>query len=259
MLLVADIGNSETVLGLRSDDGKILRRWRMRSDVRRTPDETGALLRSLIDGLPDGGQSLEALCFASVVPPLKAVFSEVAGAYLGIPACEFRYSTKLGISLEVDEPEQVGADRIANTLAAHLAYPGPAIIIDFGTATNFDVVSESGAFLGGVIAPGLEASASTLISSAALLPRIAPGFPDSFIGKSTVTNMQIGVYHGATVLIDGMVERIRAEWEVDAQVIATGGQAQLIGAHCQTVGTIDPNLTLAGVGWGYERLFGRSV
>jgi type III pantothenate kinase len=148
----------------------------------------------------------------------------------------------------------VGADRVANALGAHLAYPGPAIVVDFGTATTFDVVSEDGDFLGGAIAAGIEAAAASLFGRTALLPRIALGFPESAIGKSTVQNLQIGLYHGATLLVDGLVKRIRMEWEPGARVIATGGLAQRIAPHCASVDVVDPNLTLKGIGWGHDRL-----
>lgn len=259
MLLVGDIGNSETILGLRQSDGSIAHRWRIRSDVDRTPDEVGVLLRSLIDVAPGGNPELEGCCFASVVPPLTMVLAAAARRYLGVPTRELRYTPELGIQLDVEEPEQVGPDRVANTLASHLAYPGPAIVIDFGTATNFDIISADGSFLGGVIAPGVTMAADTLASKAALLPRVAPAFPESFIGRTTVSNIQIGVYHGATALIDGLVERIRGEWEPDARVIATGGLASLMAERCRTVDVIDPDLTLKGIGWAYERAFPRDA
>lgn len=255
MLLVADIGNSATIFGLRAADGSIAHRWRIRTEAARTPDELGALLGILLDRVPGGAPSVEACCFASVVPPQTAAFGEAVECHLGAPARELRWSPALGVRLEVEEPRQVGPDRIANTLAAHLAHPGPAIVVDLGTATNFDVVSGEGAFLGGVIAPGVELGAALLTTRTALLPRVMVDFPASLIGKTTAANIQIGVYHGATVLIDGLVERIRAEWEPSARVIATGGFASRIAHRCRTVEVIDPDLTLKGVGWAHDRLF----
>lgn len=254
MLLVGDIGNSETILGLRTDDGGVVRRWRVHTDVRRTPDEVGILLRALLAVLPEGLPEIEACCFASVVPPATGALVEGARRYLDVPAHEFRWAPALGIRLEVDEPERVGPDRVANTLAAHLAYPGPTIVVDFGTATSFDVVSADGAFLGGLIAPGIETGAATLTARTALLPRIAPGFPDTMIGRTTVEHMQIGVYHGACAMIEGMVARIREEWEADARVVATGGLAPVIAGRCSAIDVVDPDLTLKGVGWGHVRL-----
>lgn len=254
MLLVGDIGNSETILGLRSDDGAVAHRWRVHTDARRTPDEVGVLLRSLLDALPEGTPAVEACCFASVVPPVTGAIVEGARRYLGVEAEELRWSDRLGIALDVDEPDRVGPDRIANTLAAHLSHPGPAIVVDLGTATNFDVVSGDGTFLGGLIAPGIETGAATLTDRTALLPRIAPGFPDSLIGRTTVEHMQIGVYHGACAMIDGLVGRIRDEWEADARVIATGGHAGLIARRCVSIDVVDPDLTLKGIGWAFDRL-----
>ena len=258
MLLVADIGNTETVLGLRTSGGSIGPRWRIRSDPARTPDELGIVLRELIASVPDAPR-IEALVAASVVPPFTQVLAEAGERYLGIAVEEFFWRPELGIRLAVDEPTRVGADRVANALGAHLAYPGPAIVIDFGTATTFDVVAGDGAFLGGAIAPGIEAAAASLFSRTALLPRIALGFPESSIGRTTVENLQIGVYHGATVMVDGLVARIRAEWEPGARVIATGGLAGQLAPHCESVDVVDPDLTLKGIGWGYERLRPRTA
>lgn len=252
MLLVADVGNTETVLGMRSSRGAIERRWRIRSDPARTPDELGIVLREMIASDP-ARPRVEALVAASVVPPFTSVLAQAAERYLDIPVEEFRWTPELGIRLAVDEPQRVGADRVANALGAHLGYPGPAIVVDFGTATTFDVVDGDGAFLGGAIAPGIEAASASLASRTALLPRIAFGFPESTIGRTTVENLQIGVYRGATVMIDGLVARIRAEWEPAARVIATGGLAGRIAPHCESVDVVDPDLTLKGIGWGYDR------
>lgn len=252
MLLVGDVGNSETVLGLRSGDGSVARRWRLHTDARRTPDEIGILLRALL--ATEGSPALEGACFASVVPPVTEALREAARLHLGVEAESLRWSPRLGIALDVDEPDQVGPDRVANTLAAHLAYPGPTIVVDLGTATNFDVVDGEGTFLGGVIAPGIETGASTLTARTALLPRIARGFPDTFVGRTTVEHMQIGVYHGACAMIEGLVARIRGEWDADARVIATGGHAAFIAGRCDAIDVVDPDLTLKGVGWAHERL-----
>lgn len=255
MLLVADIGNTETVLGARGSGGAIERRWRIRSDAQRTPDEVGVLLRQMVDSLPGGASSLGAFIAASVVPPFTHVLAEAAERHLGLVLREFRWTPALGVRLDVEEPERVGADRVANTLGAHLAYPGPAIVVDFGTATTLDVVAGDGSFLGGVIAPGIETSARGLAARTALLPRVALGFPDSSIGRNTVESMQIGLYRGATLMIDGLVERIRQEWREDAGVIATGGLAALVAPRCASVDHVDPDLTLNGIAWGHDRLF----
>ena len=254
MLLLADIGNSETLLGARDSGGEIVRRWRLRTDPRSTPDEIGVLLRQWVEALPGGAPTLEAFCVASVVPNVTRVLAEAAERYLGVGFREFRWAPELGIALQVDEPERVGADRVANALGAHLAYPGPAIVVDFGTATTFDVVSGDGDFLGGAIAAGIEAAAASLFGRTALLPRIAIGFPDSAIGRTTVENLQIGLYHGTTLLVDGLVKRIQGEWEPAARVIATGGLAARIAPHCASIDVVDPDLTLKGIGWGHDRL-----
>ena len=254
MLLVADIGNSSTVLGIRESGGGIVRRWRIGSDRHRTPDEVGALLRALLSDVNDSENAPTAACLASVVPPLTAVLAEAIERHLGIEAHEFRYAPALGIKLDVDEPAQVGPDRVANTLGAHLGYPGSAIVVDFGTATNFDVVSADGAFLGGIIAPGIESGFETFTAATALLPRIARVHPESFIGKTTVANVQNGVYGGGVAMVDGLIARIRKEWDPAAQVIATGGLSDVVGRDCRSVDIVDADLTLKGIGWGYERL-----
>lgn len=251
MLLVADIGNTSVVLGLRESDGTILRRWRVSTDRERTSDEVGVVLRSLLRD----GPAVEAACIASVVPPLTATFQDAVEAYLGVPAREFVFAPELGIQLDVDEPTAVGPDRVANTLGAHLAYPGASIVVDFGTATNFDIITAEGAFVGGIISPGIESGFETFTRRTALLPRTARALPESFIGKNTVENVQIGVYGGAVAMVDGLVARIREEWNAEARVVATGGLSGVVGPHCRAIDAIDPDLTLKGIGWGHDRLF----
>ncbi|HUF89109.1 MAG TPA: type III pantothenate kinase [Gemmatimonadota bacterium] len=255
MLLVADIGNTETVLGARGSGGAIERRWRLQSDPEQTPDEVGVLLRQLVDVLPGGAASLGAFCAASVVPPFTRVLAEAAERHLGLVLREFRWTPELGVRLDVLEPDRVGADRVANALGAHLAYPGPAIVVDFGTATSLDVIAADGAFLGGVIAPGIETAAKGLAARTALLPRVAVGFPDAAFGRSTVESMQIGLYQGAALMVDGLVRRILAEWDADARVIATGGLGDAIASRCASVDLMDADLTLKGIAWGHDRLF----
>ncbi len=258
MLLVADIGNTETVLGLWSDEGAIIERWRLRTDLARTPDEVGVMLRALLDTRA-AGPPAEGCFVASVVPPYTRVFAEGVTRHLGLAVEELGFAPALGIRLEVDEPAQVGADRLANVLAAHLRYPGSNVVVDLGTATTFDIVAADGEFVGGAIAPGVELMASTLFQRTALLPRVAPGFPGTFLGRTTVENMQIGIYRGAVAMIDGIVAGIRAEWDPGARAIATGGLAPLLAPRCTTIDVVDPDLTLLGIGWAHERLHPRTV
>jgi type III pantothenate kinase len=191
---------------------------------------------------------------ASVAPNFTDVLAAASERHLGLPLREFRWSAALGIRLDVDEPERVGPDRVANALGAHLAYPGPAIVVDFGTATTFDVVGSDGAFLGGAIAPGIEVAAASLFSHTALLPRIGFGIPATAIGRTTVENLQIGVYVGASLMVDGLVARIRSEWESGARAVATGGLAARMAGLCAAIDVVDPDLTLKGIGWGYDRI-----
>ncbi|MBA2573058.1 MAG: type III pantothenate kinase [Gemmatimonadetes bacterium] len=254
MSLVLDIGNTETVAGL-FRGAELLAHWRLASDPRRTSDELGLLLRRFLteDGFDPA--SVRTITFGSVVPSLSGVLREACERYLHASAVSIDARTPLPIRLEVDEPLTVGADRIVNTLAASRAYRADSIVVDLGTATTYDCVTADGVFLGGVIAPGVRSAAERLTERTAKLPRVELAQPPAVIGKRTEACLQSGIFYGAVDAVDGMVSRIRAEWNrPDALVVATGGLAALIGPHCRTVRVIEPFLTLQGLRLAREHL-----
>jgi type III pantothenate kinase len=254
MLLAIDVGNTNTVLGLYSGE-TLLADWRMETDPNRMPDEWAATLITLLAHRSHTLDEIDAAICSSVVPPVTTAMREMAEDYLHAPLLIVEPGIKTGVKVLVDNPREVGADRIVNTLAAHMRYGGPAIVIDFGTATTFDVVSPDGEYLGGAIAPGLRVASDALFRLTAQLRRIELVAPKSSIGKNTNHAMQSGVVWGYVGLVEGLVTRIKAdmgEAGADAKVIATGGLARLIAAHTDCMDIVDPNLTLDGLRLIYE-------
>jgi type III pantothenate kinase len=240
-LLAVDVGNTQTALGL-FEDGELTRRWRLATEPQRTGDELGLFLGGLLDL-----SSIEGISLASTVPSLVRSYEELAtGA--GVPLLVLGPGTKTGIPIRYDDPREVGPDRIANAVAARERYGAPAIVVDFGTSTNFDVVSPGGEYVGGVLAPGIEVSMNALFERAARLVKVDFVAPETAIGKTTESALRSGLVYGFAGQVDGIVERIRAELGApDAPVIATGGLAELIAPHTRTVGRVDPFLTLEGL------------
>lgn len=252
MLLTIDVGNSEADVGAWEGD-QLIRRWRLSTRQARTPDEWRLILQNLLQGM-----EMESTVLASVVPPLTKAFQEVCEELLGRSPLILTHKLELGIRLEVDKPHQVGADRIANTLAVQRSYGRDAIVVDLGTATTVDVITADGAFLGGVIAPGFEASTRVLFESTAVLPLVAPHPPPSVIGRDTEECIQSGIYHGQAAMIDGLVDRIQAEWGVDPLVLATGGRASELQPLSGRIQQVDTDLTLRGL-WWVQQMVGRST
>ncbi|HEX6131441.1 MAG TPA: type III pantothenate kinase [Actinomycetota bacterium] len=248
MLLAADVGNTEIVVGV--FDGPALRHtWRLSTRPERTADELALQLAGFLrsEGL-DLGKDVTGFVVASVVPDVTASIREMAARWLPFPPLVVGPGTRTGVPVLTDNPREVGADRVVNALAAFARYGGPAVVVDFGTGTNFDVVSDRGEFLGGVIAPGLQISAASLFARTARLTRVDLVPPRSPIGKSTVEAIQSGLIYGTAAEVDGIVERIRAELAApDATVIATGGLAPILIPHCRTVDHHEPHLTLEGL------------
>jgi len=246
VLLTADVGNTEIVLGV-FDSTELKHTWRSSTQPERTSDELALLLAGFLEhrGV-DLRADITGLCVASVVPDVTGAFREMAAAYLSHEPVIVGPGMKTGVSVVTDNPREVGADRVVNTLAAFTAFGGPAIVVDFGTGTNFDVVSENGEFLGGVIAPGLQISAATLVQRAARLTRVELEAPPSVIGKNTVEAIQSGLVFGTAGEVDGIVERIRRELG-GATTIATGGLAPVVIPHCRTIDHHEPFLTLEGL------------
>lgn len=249
-LLVVDLGNTNLVLGVYRG-AELINSWRLATARERTADEYGILARQLVgDAIHN---NLEGAIVASVVPPLNSAMTFMVRKYFGIEPLFVEPGVKTGIAIHVDNPAEVGADRIVNCAAAHEAYGGPTVIVDFGTATTFDVVTANAEFVGGVIAPGLNISAEALFARAARLPRVDIRRPDHVIGTNTVVNMQSGIYFGYLGLVDGILARIRSEVPNLKRVVATGGLATLFAEDSEHIDEVDPELTLKGLKIIYDR------
>ena len=246
-LLAVDVGNTQTALGL-FENGKLAQRWRLATEPQRTGDELGLFLGGLLEV-----GSLEGISLASTVPALIRSYEELA-ARAGVSLLVLGPGTKTGIPIRYDDPREVGPDRIANAVAALERYGAPSIVVDFGTSTNFDVVSPEGEYVGGVLAPGIEVSMDALFERAARLVKVDFVAPDTAIGKTTESALRSGLVYGFAGQVDGIVERIRAELgEEAAPVIATGGLAELIAPHSETIDRVDAYLTLDGLRLVWER------
>jgi len=251
MLLAIDIGNTDTTFGV--FDGEELRTtWHMATDIHRMADEYAALLFNLMrqQGLDVADIKEIALC--SVVPPLISTFDELFQRYFHIKPLVVGAGVKTGVRIRMDNPREVGADRIVNAAAAHHLYGGPVIVTDLGTATSFDTVSKEGDYLGGAIAPGITSAAEALFTKAAMLPRVELVRPKRAIGTNTITAMQSGIVFGYVALIEGLVARIQKELKEKAKVIATGGYASLIAKETKVFDEVNPDLTLIGLRLIYE-------
>src|SRR5258707_5797171 len=246
MLLTIDIGNTNTVLGVFRGE-ELVANWRLTTARQQTVDEYGVLTRNLftLAGLDRDG--IRGVIISSVVPPVNWTLGEMARIYFGQKALFVEAGVKTGMSVLVDNPLEVGADRIVNGVAAFHKFGGPCIVVDFGTAITFDVVSERCEYLGGVIAPGLGISSEALFARTAKLPRVEIKDPGKVIGTNTVTHMQAGLYYGAVDMVDGMLARIKTELGKDATVVATGGQAALVARGSKHIQHTDEILTLTGL------------
>ena len=246
MLLAVDIGNTNIALGV--FEGETLRAtWNVATDIDKTADEYAVLLLNL---LPMEGLNLsdiDHVSIACVVPPLLTIFEELSQRYFNISPLIVGPGVKTGVRICTDNPREVGADRVANAAAAHHLYSGPMILIDFGTATTLDVLSEEGDYLGGAIAPGILISAEALFERASKLPRVELVPPEHAIGKNTVTTMQSGIIFGYVGLIESLVKRMNHELGQDAYVVATGGLAAIIARQTKVVNTVNMHLTLIGL------------
>jgi type III pantothenate kinase len=246
MLLTIDVGNTNTVLGVFRGE-ELIANWRLTTARQQTVDEYGVLTRNLftLAGLDRDG--IHGVIISSVVPPVNWTLGEMARIYFGQKALFVEPGVKTGMAVLVDNPLEVGADRIVNGVAAFHKYGGPCIVVDFGTAITFDVVSERCEYLGGVIAPGLGISSEALFARTAKLPRVEIKDPGKVIGTNTTTHIQAGLYYGAVDMVDGMLARIKAELGKDAAVVATGGQASLVARGSKYIQHTDEFLTLTGL------------
>ncbi len=249
MLLAVDAGNTNLVFAL-VEDGVIRARWRIATDPRRTADQYAVWLHQLLALEGFGKDDIEAVIIGTVVPRALHNLEVLAQKYFGVePLIAGTAPADWGIELDVAEPKSVGADRALNAIAAHALYEGDLIVIDFGTATTFDMIDFSGAYKGGIIAPGINLSLDALVTAAAKLPRIAIEAPEnqSVIGRTTEDQMHIGIYWGYVAMMEGLVARMRAEVGRPVTVIATGGLAVLFDAQADLFDSIEPDLTIQGL------------
>ena len=242
MLLAVDVGNTQTVLGLYRD-GDLAEHWRVATDRSRTGDELAVLLGGLLD--PD---AVDGICLSTTVPTILREWEQLAERWAHAALLVVGPGVRTGIPIRYDDPREVGPDRIVNAVAVRERYGAPAIVVDFGTSTNFDVVSRDGEYVGGVLAPGIEISMEALFARAARLVNVDFVAPASVIGKTTVGGLQSGLVYGFAGQVDGIVGRIREELGApDATVVATGGLAELISPHSSVIEHVDPFLTLEGL------------
>lgn len=250
MFLAIDIGNTEITLGIFAGE-ELRATWRVSTGLHRTADEYATLLLNLIPRALSGSH-ISGIAMCSVVPPLVATFEELCQRYLRISPLVVGPGVKTGVRIRMDNPSEVGADRIVDAVAAHHLYGGPVIIADFGTATTFDVVSKDGDYMGGAIAPGIGISAEALFVRAAKLPRVELVRPKKAIGTNTIAAMQSGIIFGYVALIEGMVARIQKELGEQAKVVATGGFAELMSKETTAINVVNPSLTLVGLKLIYQ-------
>ena len=241
MLLAVDVGNTQTVFGL-FDDAELSEHWRVATEAHRTGDELGALITRFLDL-----ERVDGICLSSTVPQLVREYEAFAERYASATLLVLEPGVRTGIPIRYDNPREVGPDRLANAVAAKERYGAPCIVVDFGTSTNFDIVSPEGEYVGGVLAPGVEISMEALFARAARLVKVDFVEPPSVIGKSTATALQSGLVYGFAGQVDGIVGHIRRELGAEAPVIATGGLADLIAPHARTIERVDPWLTLEGL------------
>jgi type III pantothenate kinase len=252
LLLTIDAGNTNTVLGVHDGD-ELRAHWRLTTRREQTADEYGILVRNLFAGSDIDPRSVEGIALASVVPPLTPVLVSLARQYLGREPLVVEPGVRTGMPILYEPPGDVGADRIVNGVAAFAVYGGPVVVVDFGTATTFDVVTRKGEYAGGVICPGIGISADALFQRAARLPRVDVRNPGRVVGRSTVASIQSGLYFGYASMVEGIIGRIRAELGEPVRVVATGGLAGVLAPDVPSIEAVDPVLTLTGLQLIWER------
>ncbi|HRX20205.1 MAG TPA: type III pantothenate kinase [Syntrophomonadaceae bacterium] len=251
MILVFDVGNTNMVLGVLEGE-KLLTHWRLRTDSMRTADEYGMTLKNLFEYQRIDQKNIKAVVISSVVPSLMMELEAMSEKYFHCQPLIVGPGIKTGLAIKYENPREVGADRVVNAVAGFHKYGGPLIIVDFGTATTFCVVNDRGEYLGGAIAPGIKISTDALVARASKLPRVELIKPKSLIGKNTVASMQAGILYGFVGQVEGIINRMKSELDMNPTVIATGGLAGIIAEETDTIDIIDEFLTLEGLRLIYE-------
>jgi type III pantothenate kinase len=246
MLLVLDIGNTNVTLGVFEGE-KLHATWRMATVVNKMSDEYAALLIALMHHHELEASDINEIAICSVVPPLITTFTELSEKYFNTTPLVVGAGIKTGVRIRMDNPREVGADRIADAAAAHHLYEGPLVVIDLGTATTFGIVSKEGDYIGGIVATGIATAAEALFSRTAQLPRVELAHPKHVIGTNTVAAIQSGIIYGYASLVEGMIARIQGELGEKATVVATGGYARLIANETDVIDIVNPDLTLVGL------------
>ena len=246
MILLIDVGNTNVTIGA-CEGNEIKASWRMTTNKDQTSDEIGVTLRNFLTYNEIDIANIEGTIISSVVPPIMYSLTHAVRKYIGTEPIIVKSTSKMGLTIKVDNPKEVGADRLVNAVAAIKKYKAPLIIVDFGTATTFCTINKDKEYLGGVILPGVKISLNALVEKTAKLPRIEIAKPESIIGTNTVSSMQAGMYYGYAGSVDNIVTKIKEELGEDATVIATGGLARMIAKEAKTIDTIDSELTLEGL------------
>lgn len=255
MLLAVDIGNTNIVVGI-FQGGKLMASFRLSSDRDRTADEYGIQMAQFLEKKGIGNDMLEGAIISSVVPPLNEAIERAVCQYCGVASpLQVGPGLKTGLAIKIENPKEVGADRVCDAVAVAALHGAPAIVVDFGTATTFSAVDSEGAFIGGAIAPGVMTASDSLFSKASKLPRVDIARPKAAIGKNTVAAMQSGIFFGAIGMVEELVKRFRSEMaqEDKVKVVATGGLAPLIARETDAIDIVDPDITLQGLRIIYER------
>ncbi len=257
MLVAVDIGKTHTVLGLYRDE-ELWDSWRIESDRKKTEDEYAVLISDLLATAGHGMREIKAVAISSVVPPLVDIWTFLSKKYFDISPLVVNADTPAGMPILLDNPKEVGPDRIVNGVAGKAKYGNSLIIVDLGTATTFDCISDQGAYLGGVIAPGIGISIDALFNSTARLPRVEFAVPERVLAPNTIGALQSGVVFGFAGQIDGIVNRLKQEMKGDVKVIATGGLAETIAKVATTIDEVDPMLTLTGLNLIFRKSIGKA-